>query len=160
MVSTPNIVSTGEADFFFVGSGGGGGGGYGILLPDAKYYEYILGLLNSRLLDWYLQQITTPFHSGWFAYNKQFIDQIPIKLPKSASEKRLAERITQSVRAIISAKAKLLAIDAPSPIVRGGLKPIGLSDRETNALEAEVEAQEKRIDESVFALYGVDALPE
>jgi len=149
-----------KGDQFFVGSGGGGGGGYGILLPDPKLYEYVLGLLNSKLLDWYLQQITTPFHSGWFAYNKQFIDQIAIKLPTTAADKKLAERITQSVRAIMDAKAKLRAADTPFSGVKGRLKPAGLSDRETKSLESEVEAHERRIDESVFALYGVDGLPE
>ncbi len=52
---------------------------------------------------------------------------------------------------------------APAPPfsgVRSRLKPAGLSDRETKSLEAEVEAHEKRIDEAVFALYGVDELPE
>jgi len=149
-----------KGDLFFVGSGGGGGGGYGILLPDDDLYEYVLGLLNSRLLDWYLQQITTPFHSGWFAYNKQFIEQIPIKLPTTIEDKKLAGRITQSVRAIMDAKAKLRPPASPFSGVKGGLKPAGLSDRETKSLEAEVEAHERRIDESVFALYGVDGLPE
>jgi hypothetical protein len=122
-------------------------------------YEYILGLLNSRLLDWYLQQITTPFHSGWFAYNKQFIEQIPIKLPQTAEEERQAERITLSVRAIMVAKAKLRPPGPPFAGVKGGLRIPVLSDRETSSLEGEVEAHEKRIDEAVFALYGVKGLP-
>ena len=112
---------------------------------DPAIYEYVLGLLNSKLLDWYLQQITTPFHSGWFAYNKQFIEQIPIKLPTTPEEKKLAERITQSVRTIMDAKA---ALRAPK-----------LSDGEMTRLEAAIEANEKRIDEAVFALYGVEGLP-
>ena len=94
-----------KGDLFFVGSGGGGGGGYGILLPDPVLYEYVLGLLNSRLLDWYLKQITTPFHSGWFAYNKQFIEQVPIKLIATAQDVKLAAKITESVRIIMDAKA-------------------------------------------------------
>ena len=45
--------------FYFVGSGGGGGGGYGIVL-DAQYglgLHYVLGLLNSSLLDFYARSI-------------------------------------------------------------------------------------------------------
>lgn len=135
-----------KGDQFFVGSGGGGGGGYGILLPDPELYEYILGLLNSKLLDWYLQQITTPFHSGWFAYNKQFIQQIPIKVPKTAGDRKLADRITQSVRSIIDSK---IALRAPQ-----------LSDGEKTRLDAAIEAHEKRIDDAVFALYSVEGLPK
>lgn len=131
--------------YFFVGSGGGGGGGYGILLRDWSQSEYILGLLNSRLLDWYVQQITTPFHSGWFAYNKQFIEQVPIKLPETADEKKMAARIAESVRAIIAAKTRL--------------RDAKLSDRDRKTLEGELESLEARINETVFALYGVTGLP-
>ena len=35
-----------------------------------------------------------------------------------------------------------------------------LSDRETKSLEVQVEALENRIDEAVFALYGVNGLPQ
>ena len=135
-----------QGELFFVGSGGGGGGGYGITLPDAAMYEYVLGLLNSRLLDWYLQQITTPFHSGWFAYSKQFIEQIPIKIPETSEEKKHAERIKESVLAIIDAKKSQ----------RGPT----LSDGEKSRLASTIEAHEKRIDNLVFRLYGVDGLPE
>ena len=65
---------------------------------------------------------------------------------RPAEDKKLAERITGSVRAIMEAKAKLRA---PK-----------LSDRESQALASEVEANENRINEAVFALYGVDGLPE
>jgi hypothetical protein len=61
----------------------------------------------------------------------------------------------------MDAKGKLRGPASPFPRVKGGLKPAGgLSDRETQSLEAAVEAHEKRIDEAVFALYGVDGLPE
>jgi hypothetical protein len=132
-------------DFYFVGSGGGGGGAHAII-PSIKIdLFYLCGLLNSTLLDSFLHWVTTPFHSGWFAYSKAYIAQIPIKLPKTAEEKKLAGRITGSVRAIMDAKSKLRAPQ--------------LSDRETQSLEGEVEAHEKRINEAVFALYGVDGLP-
>ncbi|MCC7294026.1 MAG: Eco57I restriction-modification methylase domain-containing protein [Phycisphaerales bacterium] len=149
-----------KGDYFFVGSGGGGGGGYGVLLHDWSQAEYVLGLLNSRLLDWFVQRITTPFHSGWFAYSKAYIAQIPIKIPKTADEKKMAARIVDSVRAIMVAKTKLRAGGPPIAGVKGGLRRSVLSDRETKALEAEIERQERRIDETVFELYGVNGLPE
>jgi hypothetical protein len=60
----------------------------------------------------------------------------------------------------MDAKGKLRGPASLFPGVKGGLKPAGLSDRETQSLAAEVEAHEKRIDEAVFALYGVDGLPD
>ncbi len=47
------------------------------------------------------------------------------------------------------------ALRPPLP-AKGGPQ---LSDRETRQHEAAIEAHEKRIDEAVFALYGVDGLP-
>ena len=133
-----------KGQYHYVGSGGGGGGGHAVV-SDKANLAYLCGLLNSSLLDAFVKRVTTPFHSGWFAYSKAYIAQIPIKLPKTAEEKKLAERITLSVRAIMDAKAAL----------RGPW----LSNSEKDRLEATIEAGEKRIDEAVFALYGVDGLP-
>lgn len=164
-ILVPAIGTTAEycldakGEFYFVGSGGGGGGGYGIL-TDAVDLSYLCGLLNSSCLDTFLKKVTTPFHSGWFAYSKLYLAQIPIKLPSTASDKKLAKRITDSVRAIMDAKAKLRA-GAPEGNRRAlSAKGSDLSNRETRTLEAEVETHERRIDEAVFALYGVDGLPQ
>jgi hypothetical protein len=55
--------------------------GYGITLrrdaPETP--NYLLGLLNSRLLDFYLKQISTPLRGGYFRYFTQFIEQLPIR---------------------------------------------------------------------------------
>jgi len=40
-----------------------------------------------------------------------------------------------------------------------GKAKVGLSDRETKQHEAAIEAHEHRINEAVFALYGVKGLP-
>ncbi len=132
-------------DFYFVGSGGGGGGAHAIIPNIDVDLRYLCGLLNSTLLDAFLQRVTTPFHSGWFAYSNAYIKQIPIKLPTTAADKKLAERITDSVRAIMDAKA---ALRRPK-----------LSDREMKQHEAAVEAHEERINQAVFDLYGVEGLP-
>jgi hypothetical protein len=71
-----------EGKYFFVGSGGGGGGGYGITLnPKEKIsYYYLLGLLNSSLSTFYLKKISSTFRGGYFALNRQYIEQIPIRM--------------------------------------------------------------------------------
>src|SRR3990167_4844715 len=43
-------------------------------------YLYILALLNSRLLTYYLTKISTPFRGGFYSCNKQYLSQLPIKL--------------------------------------------------------------------------------
>ena len=125
--------------------GGGGGGGYGITLPSDISYGYVLALLNSGLLDWFVKQITTPFHGGWYAYNKQYIEQIPIKIPADALERRLADQIAERVPLIITAKRQLQA------------DPGG--DRAQERLQREIEAHQQRIDALVCQLYGVDEIP-
>jgi len=148
-----------KGEYYYVGSGGGGGGAHAIVPRIKVSLEYLCGLLNSSCLDTFLQKVTTPFHSGWFAYSSLYLAQIPIKLPTTAAEKKLAKRIVESVRAIMDAKAKLRA-GAPDDKRRTlSAKGSTLSDRETRTLEAEVETHERRIDEAVFALYGVDGLP-
>jgi hypothetical protein len=85
-ILTPSIANRASfcydksGQYYFVGSGGGGGGGYGIILtPDLHSSLFVLGLLNSRLLDFYLKSISSPFRQGYYAYNKQYIEHLPIR---------------------------------------------------------------------------------
>jgi len=134
-----------KGSFYFVGSGGGGGGAHAII-PKVKIdLRYLCGLLNSKLLDTFLQRVSSPFHSGWYAYSKSYIARIPIKLPKTPNEQKLSQSVVESVRSITAAMA--------------ALRMTSLSDGEKRRHEATVEANEKRIDETVYALYGVDGLP-
>jgi hypothetical protein len=66
--------------FRFVG--GGNAGGYGIVLKDNTdiNYWYLLALLNSSLLDFYLQNHSSRFRNGYYSYAKRFISKIPIKI--------------------------------------------------------------------------------
>ena len=55
--------------------------GYGIVLKSsrAESPKYVLGLLNSKLLDFYLKRISTPLHGGYFRYFTQFIKRLPVR---------------------------------------------------------------------------------
>jgi len=134
-----------RGEYYFVGSGGGGGGGYGIVLTESLPLRYMVGLLNSKLLDWYLKSITTRFHSGWFAYNKQYIEQVPIVIPTTSSEKRSADAIVERVTEIIASRTRL--------------RDRRLSDQVRAQLTRTVEAHEARVDELVNRLYGVTEVP-
>lgn len=147
--------STGEYVF-----SGGAAGGVAIVPRPKTEPLLLLGILNSRLADHWIRTNGTPFRGGYLNCEIRFIRNLPIKLPTTAEDKKLAARIIESVRAIMDAKAKLRGPATPFSGVKGGLRPAALSDRETKSLEAEVEAHGRRIDEAVFALYGVDGLPE
>ena len=138
---------------------GGAAGGNAIVPNDPSHLLLLAGILNSRLIETSLRQTGTKFRGGYLNCEIRFIRDLPIKPPATAEDKKLAGRITESVRAIMDAKGKLRPPAPPFSGVKGGLKPAALSDRETRSLEGEVEAHEKRIDEAVFALYGVEELP-
>lgn len=96
-----------EGIFYFVGSGGGGGGGYGITINEDKKvsFPYLLGVLNSSLLSCYLKETSTPYQGGYIALNRQYIDQLPIKLidSKKKSEVKLEKEIVERVEKIQAA---------------------------------------------------------
>lgn len=74
-----SMVFDEEFGYRFVG--GGNAGGYGVVLnSDSEIdYWYLLALLNSTLLDFYLQNHSSRFQNGYFSYAKRFISKLPIK---------------------------------------------------------------------------------
>jgi type I restriction-modification system DNA methylase subunit len=81
--------------------------GYGITLKeDARESpDYLLGLLNSRLLDFYLKQVSTSLRGGYFRYFTQFLEQLPVRRvdPKNKGEAKLEKVIVERVQAIQAA---------------------------------------------------------
>jgi len=76
---------------------------YGIILKDKKRdnYLYILGLLNSNLLEFYLKQIS-PYASGkYYRYMTGYLEKLPIKLPESPEEEKIADQIIKKVDEIL-----------------------------------------------------------
>jgi len=105
-------------------------------------YEYILGLLNSQLLDYYLKQISTLFRGGYYAYNKQYIEQLPIR-PINFSDpvdKARHDRMVKLVDSMLSLHKQL------SEARSAAQKEV--TQRQINATDAE-------IDRLVYELYGL-----
>ncbi len=123
-------------------------GGYGLELRECdlpNWHLYIVGLLNSQLLDYYLRRKSNHFHSGYFPANKQFIESMPIKVPETKAERGVADEIADRSQAIGEIKTKLTAH--------------GLGDRQREQLERTIESHEQRIDSLIFKLYGVESIP-
>lgn len=82
---------------------------YGIILKDKtrNSYLYVLGLLNSHLLEFYLKQIS-PYASGkYYRYMTGYLEKLPIKLPETEEEKQIAEQIVNKVDEILELNRKL-----------------------------------------------------
>ena len=149
-VMTPSIAQSAsftldQDDFYyFVGSGGGGGGGYGITLKEDEPvdYEYVLGLLNSRLLDIYLKTLSSRFRGGYYAYNRQYIEQLPIRTINFSDAEDAArhEKMVGLVGRMLELHEKL-----------AGAK----IERERTVIGHQVSATDRQIDNLVYELYGL-----
>lgn len=144
---TPNLSRTGSfsydpgGKYTFVG---GAGGGYGIVLSDRseEAYFYVLGVLNSRVAEFYHHLVSSPFQGGYFSNARQYIEPLPI--PEGTSELRTA--VAQVARDLSGAHAELPEI-------------VAATDRHHAALSriAELEA---RLDRLTLDLFGVEAAEE
>jgi hypothetical protein len=87
-IITPVMAESGrfyvdQGSLYFNGSGGGGGGAYGIILADSCDFslDFLGAVLNSNLSDSFMSQISSVFRGGYYAYNRQYIERIPIRVP-------------------------------------------------------------------------------
>jgi len=133
-----------EGIYYFVGSGGGGGGGYGII-PSSEAglsHLFLLGLLNSTLLNYYLKAISTPFRGGYIALNRQYIEQLPIPAIsfRDSTDKARHTQIEELVGRMLSLHKQLAEAKTP--------------DEETR-LQRQIEATDYQIDQLVYELYNL-----
>jgi len=149
-ILTPSIAASAsftfdETDFYyFVGSGGGGGGGYGVTLKNETglHSKYVLALLNSHLLDSYLKTFSSSFSGGYFAYNRQYIEQLPIRAIDFSNPKDKLKH-----NHIVELVNKMLDLHKQLPNAK--------TPHEKEILQRQIEATDREIDEMVFELYGL-----
>ena len=128
--------------YYFLGSGGGGGGGYGLSINEKSSVDpyYLVGLLNSQLLDYLTKKVSTHFSGGFFAYNKQYIESLPIMRPTDDRQNGLKDQIA-------SLSSKIMRLNQTVNTISDSSR-IGLLNRE-------VTVYEEKIDELVCELYDV-----
>jgi hypothetical protein len=133
-----------EGKYYFVGSGGGGGGGYGITLRDESksLYLFVLGLLNSGLLNMYLKNVSTTFRGGYLALNRQYIEQLPIRTIdfSDPADKARHNRMVSLVESMLALHKRIAAAN---------------TGHEKTALQRQIDAADRQIDQLVYELYGL-----
>ncbi len=108
---------------------------------------FLMGILGSQMANAFIcASGGTHFRGGYCSFNRQFIGQLPIKIPTTCEDKEIAAQISSYVQKVIETKTML--------------QRNKLSDRERDRHERKIEAHEARIDELVCELYGVDEIPE
>lgn len=125
---------------------GGGAGGNAIIPHNPDDFAFLLGLLNSRLIEAFVKQNGTQFRGGWMNCEVRFIRNIPVAALKTAEHRALSRKIGERAQKIVEIKGQMVGQ--------------GLGDRERERIERAIEAHEERIDELVCRLYGVDHIPE
>jgi hypothetical protein len=118
--------------------------GYAIILKAsvAESPKYILGLLNSRVLDFFLKKVSTPLRGGFFRYFTQFIEQLPIARIDftSPADKSRHDRMVQLVEGMLSLHQQLAAAKAP---------------HDKTILQTQIDATDRQVDRLVYDLYGL-----
>jgi len=118
-------------------------GGFGVTVPpEHGDLRYFTALLNSRLLDWIMKNVSTTFHGGYFAANKQFLVQLPICALdlKDSTDKRKHNKMISLVDSMQTLHEELARATTP---------------HQKNVLQRRIDATDHEIDQLVYELYGL-----
>ena len=104
--------------------------------------EYLLALLNSRLLRWYFPSISAPFRGGWRSANRQFLSQLPFRAIDLSDESDKARhgRMVGLVEQMLRFHKSLQETD---------------SEQSRDVLQHQIDATDAEIDRLVYDLYGL-----
>ncbi len=135
--SSFSLDETGEV--FFTG---GVAGGYGILVLPEYSREYILGLLNSKLLEWFIHQSATQMRGGYYSYESRFIRHLPIRTIdfSDPTDKASHDQMVVLVERMLDLHKQLAEAKAPQA---------------KTVLQRQIETTDRQIDELVYELYGL-----
>jgi hypothetical protein len=117
-------------------------GGYGLKVRADYSAAYVVGILNSKLSDSCIRQMTNQFHGGYFAVNKQALERLPFRLIKfsDSADKALYDKMVTFVEQMLDLyKCKAVAKDVA----------------EQGRLQRLIDSTDQQIDALVYELYGL-----
>lgn len=129
-----SVLPSNKSDYTLMASGG-----FSITLKSSVNSNYILGLLNSKLLFWYLAKLSNVFRGGWITCTKQYFSLLPIK-NTNKNNKELQELIINLVTQMLEAKKQLAAAQ---------------TEGDKNFLENKCASLDRQIDNLVYKLYDL-----
>jgi len=118
----------------------------GILLKskDTKAYLYLLGLLNSSLLEFYYKKTTVPKAGGFYIYKTMFLKRLPIRCIdfRNPTENKIHDDLVAQVDKMLELNKRLAPVrDTPC--------------NERDELLREISRTDSEIDNLVYDLYGL-----
>ena len=104
--------------------------------------EYILGLLNSRLLFWKLCHMSNMFRGGWVTCTKQYFGELPIRVIdfSDSADRARHDKTVSLVESMLAFHKQLAAANTP---------------HEQENLKRQIDATDRQIDKLVYELYGL-----
>jgi type I restriction-modification system DNA methylase subunit len=104
--------------------------------------NYLLGLINSKLLFGNMRLISNKFRGGWITCTKQYFGQLPIRNIDFAdvNERSMHDQMIELVERMLTLNKQLI---------------IGNSSHEKTMLQRQIEATDNQIDKLVYDLYGL-----
>jgi hypothetical protein len=117
--------------------------GYGIILKNQNpSLFFILGLLNSTLLFWYLKLIGTSLRGGYIRFWTKYLEQLPIRTINFSdpADKARHDKMVVLVERMLALHKKRAEVKL---------------DHEKNLIEGQIDATDKQIDALVYELYGL-----
>jgi len=143
VISKTGKYSFDDQSLYF--TGGGNGPYYGVRWSnpnDLHSLHYLQALLSSELLDFLLHGISSPFRGGYWSYGKRFIEQLPIRTIdfSDPADKGRHDGMVMLVGSMLSLNKQLAAAN---------------TDHEKTALQRQIDATDRQIDQLVYELYGL-----
>jgi TaqI-like C-terminal specificity domain len=119
-------------------------GGFSITVNSGSNLSpnYVLGLLNSRLLYWRLRSISNVFRGGWITCTKQYVETLPIHISdfSDAVAKARHDRLVSLVEQMLALHKQSVAATTPHA---------------QTMLQTQIAATDRQIDQLVYELYGL-----
>lgn len=125
-------------------TGGGNGPYYGLFFKKDNPHslKYLQGILSSKLLDFYLHRISSPFRGGYWSYGKRFIEKIPIRTIdfSNPDDKSLHDKMVVLIEQMTQLYVDLENSRTPN---------------DQNIIKRQIESLDNQINNLVYELYGL-----
>ena len=102
-----NNFSLSTTEQYFVG---GTAGVIGIIPEEKKHALLILGLLNSKILEFYLKQRTPIKSGGYFQFSRGILESLPMKIPQNDVENAMVVEIENLVGKVIESSDENISL--------------------------------------------------
>lgn len=104
--------------------------------------EYVLGLLNSKMLFWKLENMSNIFRGGWITCTKQYLGALPIRSIdfSNPQEKSAHDDIVEVVKKLLESKKMLASVR---------------TDKDKQLFERLCLSLDEQVDDLIYELYNL-----